>query len=184
MQSTAEPTSNPIVGANFWVRATAHTVDGVIILAISIAATIPLLLYSIQVPDWMQWFSNFASAAVVICFWRFLQATPGKMMFKLKIVDLKTGERPSWLRLCVRYVSLGISAMPILPFKVINPGLIVQLEDYRDVTGIPEMIDLLSGPMGWFIGLPLGLGFFWVLIDKRHRGWHDLISGTVTISTN
>ncbi len=30
-------------------------------------------------------------------------------------------------------------------------------------------------------GIPLYLGYIWIFIDKRHRGWHDLIAGTVMI---
>jgi uncharacterized RDD family membrane protein YckC len=33
----------------------------------------------------------------------------------------------------------------------------------------------------WVAALPLYLGFVWVFIDARHRGWHDLIAGTVVI---
>ncbi len=29
--------------------------------------------------------------------------------------------------------------------------------------------------------LPLFLGFFWMLIDKRHQTWHDKIAGTIVI---
>jgi uncharacterized RDD family membrane protein YckC len=25
------------------------------------------------------------------------------------------------------------------------------------------------------------LGFIWILVDKRRRGWHDLIAGTVMV---
>jgi len=25
------------------------------------------------------------------------------------------------------------------------------------------------------------LGYVWILVDKRRRGWHDLIAGTVMI---
>jgi uncharacterized RDD family membrane protein YckC len=25
------------------------------------------------------------------------------------------------------------------------------------------------------------LGFIWIFIDKRHRGWHDLIAGTIVV---
>jgi uncharacterized RDD family membrane protein YckC len=27
----------------------------------------------------------------------------------------------------------------------------------------------------------LYLGYIWILIDKRRRGWHDLIAGAVVI---
>jgi uncharacterized RDD family membrane protein YckC len=33
----------------------------------------------------------------------------------------------------------------------------------------------------WVSAIPLYLGFIWIFIDKRRRGWHDLISGTVMI---
>jgi uncharacterized RDD family membrane protein YckC len=29
--------------------------------------------------------------------------------------------------------------------------------------------------------LPLGLGFIWVAFDKRKRGFHDLIAGSVVV---
>lgn len=29
--------------------------------------------------------------------------------------------------------------------------------------------------------LPLCIGFIWVGIDKRNRGWHDMLSGTVVL---
>ena len=30
-------------------------------------------------------------------------------------------------------------------------------------------------------GIPLYLGYIWIFIDSRRRGWHDLIAGTVMI---
>jgi uncharacterized RDD family membrane protein YckC len=33
----------------------------------------------------------------------------------------------------------------------------------------------------WVAALPLYLGFIWVFIDPRRRGWHDLIAGTVVV---
>jgi uncharacterized RDD family membrane protein YckC len=49
-----------------------------------------------------------------------------------------------------------------------------------------------GGPIGWgeailrLIGMWLSaavfyLGFAWILVDKRRRGWQDLIAGTVMI---
>lgn len=29
--------------------------------------------------------------------------------------------------------------------------------------------------------LPLGLGFFWVLLNKRRQGWHDILAKTLVI---
>jgi uncharacterized RDD family membrane protein YckC len=33
----------------------------------------------------------------------------------------------------------------------------------------------------WVAGAVFYLGFIWVFIDKRRRGWHDLMAGTVVI---
>ena len=33
----------------------------------------------------------------------------------------------------------------------------------------------------WVSAIPLYLGFIWIFIDARRRGWHDLIAGTVVI---
>ena len=33
----------------------------------------------------------------------------------------------------------------------------------------------------WVDGIVFYLGYIWILIDKRKRGWHDLIAGTVVV---
>ncbi len=33
----------------------------------------------------------------------------------------------------------------------------------------------------WVSGAVVYLGFIWIFIDRRRRGWHDLIAGTVVI---
>ena len=33
----------------------------------------------------------------------------------------------------------------------------------------------------WVSAIPVYLGFIWIFIDPRRRGWHDLIAGTVVI---
>ena len=36
--------------------------------------------------------------------------------------------------------------------------------------------------IGYIISaLPLGLGFLWIILDKRKQGWHDKLAGTVVI---
>lgn len=56
-----------------------------------------------------------------------------------------------------------------------------------------DIIDIHSGQtisfkqavlryLGYFIAiLPIGLGFLWIIWDKRKQGWHDKIAGTVVI---
>lgn len=33
----------------------------------------------------------------------------------------------------------------------------------------------------WIDGLVFYIGYIWIFIDKRKRGWHDLIAGTVVV---
>jgi uncharacterized RDD family membrane protein YckC len=36
--------------------------------------------------------------------------------------------------------------------------------------------------LGYIVSaLPFGLGFLWIMLDKRKQGWHDKIAGTVVI---
>jgi uncharacterized RDD family membrane protein YckC len=38
---------------------------------------------------------------------------------------------------------------------------------------------LLLRTIGYFLALaPAGLGILWIMLDRRRRGWHDLLSGT------
>jgi uncharacterized RDD family membrane protein YckC len=65
-----------------------------------------------------------------------------------------------------------------------TPGMrMMSLKVVRDVDGGPlttgQAIIRLLGY--WVSSAVLYLGFIWVLIDKRRRGWHDLIAGTVVV---
>ena len=51
-------------------------------------------------------------AAIVILFWRRKNATPGKMITHMKIVDAKTGKPPSFARYILRYCVYFASAIP------------------------------------------------------------------------
>ena len=35
----------------------------------------------------------------------------------------------------------------------------------------------------WLSGAVFYLGYIWILIDSRRRGWHDLIAGTCVIES-
>ena len=50
---------------------------------------------------------------VVMAFWSIKGATPGKMLFKMKIVDSETHEKVSATRLFVRYVAYFVSMIPL-----------------------------------------------------------------------
>jgi len=65
-----------------------------------------------------------------------------------------------------------------------TPGMrMAHVKVVRDVDGGP----ITMGPaflrlIGyWVNGLTFYIGFIWILVDKRRRGWHDLIAGTCVI---
>lgn len=54
-----------------------------------------------------------APALVVILFWAYRSATPGKMITKVKIVDAKTGGKPSIGQLIGRYLGYFVSTFAL-----------------------------------------------------------------------
>ena len=132
--------------ASFWRRTGATLVDTALFLVV----TIPLLIaiyggdfyhtkngvYAGLADVLLQWV--FPVVATLL-FWKFKQATPGKMAMSVIIVDAKTGERPTTGQLIGRYLAYFVSM------------------------------------------LPLCLGFFWVVFDKRKQGWHDKLAGTAVV---
>jgi len=65
------------------------------------------------------------SALLVLLFWVTWQATPGKRMLRLRIVDAATGETPPWPRLVLRYLGYFVSGLSL------GLGLIWMLWDPR-----------------------------------------------------
>jgi hypothetical protein len=80
----------------------------------------------------------FISLYILPCWFRY-SSTPGKMLFRLQIVDAKTGERMSDRQAVIRFLAYFFSI------------------------------------------LPLTLGLVWIMFDKKRRGIHDLIAGTVVV---
>ena len=54
-----------------------------------------------------------APAIVAVLCWHRYGATPGKIAFSVKIVDARSGGRPSLARLVIRYLAYIISAAPL-----------------------------------------------------------------------
>ncbi|MFT5465793.1 MAG: putative RDD family membrane protein YckC [Verrucomicrobiales bacterium] len=176
--------SDPIVGASFGIRLLAKSIDVAIIFAISCVFSIPQLIETlktgetdfkktIEISWWIRIPVNLALLTGVVLMWRYWQTTPGKRICNLKIVDLKTGDRPHPGRLVLRFFGYIISftPVPILRLMALRNPELEQMERY--------------GPLfqTWLMQIPLLLGFFWILVDRRNRGWHDLISGTVIVRT-
>jgi uncharacterized RDD family membrane protein YckC len=46
----------------------------------------------------------------------------------------------------------------------------------------PGTLQFILRYVAYFIAaIPLGMGFIWIAFDRKKRGWHDLIAGTVVV---
>ncbi len=105
--------------AGFWVRLGANLLDTVILIALSLPVL--LLAYGkaylepeplIHGP--LDIFVNFILPPIlVIAFWYYKAATPGKIAVSARIVDAETGERASLGQLIGRYFAYLLSAVPL-----------------------------------------------------------------------
>ena len=105
--------------AGFWIRTGAAIIDTLLLAAI----LLPILtaIYgkeywengaSVSGP-WHIVINYVLPAVVVIVFWLYKSATPGKMAVKLSIVDAKTGGEPSIGQCIGRYLAYYVSLIPL-----------------------------------------------------------------------
>ncbi|NOI26619.1 RDD family protein [Vibrio mediterranei] len=111
--------NEPIVYAGFWVRTGAVLIDTGLFLII----TLPLLywiygdasLHSTQSTSkgwdvFLNWVFPFVATTV---FWIYRSATPGKIVFKLRVVDAKTRSSLSTRQSILRYLAYYVSTIPL-----------------------------------------------------------------------
>ncbi len=123
-----------MIYAGFWIRIGACIVDTFVLILIffSLMASLYGLdfmnmevysegssycesYYSFQ--GGINFFLNYLlPAIIVITFWIFKSATPGKMATKLTIVDAKTGKKPTLIQFLLRYVGYFLSSIFFLGF--------------------------------------------------------------------
>jgi uncharacterized RDD family membrane protein YckC len=104
----------------FWPRLGATIIDS--ILVIVICYPLLTLIYGKQywsstalVQGPADLLLNWVLPAIaVVVFWVYRQATPGKMAIKARIVDARTGGRPSTAQLVGRYFAYYLSAIPLM----------------------------------------------------------------------
>lgn len=104
--------------SGFWRRFRAVLIDTIILLII----TIPILI-SLYGWDYFESEALVAGigdfliswvfpAAATLVFWVYKQATPGKMLLRMKIIDAKNGSKPSILQYIIRYAGYFVSMIP------------------------------------------------------------------------
>ena len=65
-----------------------------------------------------------------------------------------------------------------------TPGMrMLHVKVVRDVDGGPVSVgSAVVRLIGyWICNLLFYIGFIWILVDKRRRGWHDLLAGTCVV---
>jgi uncharacterized RDD family membrane protein YckC len=103
--------------AGFWQRAAAWLIDSLI--AVVILVPVMVVVFGMREvsldPAEHSWdlLAFVAIAVVVIGFWRYCGATPGKIALGVKIVDAATGGPPSLGRLALRFLGYFVSAFPL-----------------------------------------------------------------------
>ena len=104
----------------FWARLGATIIDSVLVLVI--CYPLLTLIYGKQYwssTDLLHGPADFLlnwvlPAVAVVLFWMYRQATPGKMAIKARIVDARTGGRPSTGQLIGRYLAYYLSTIPLM----------------------------------------------------------------------
>lgn len=108
--------------AGFWARCGAYIIDSVLGMAVIVPSLI--LAYSLHylhgetgagvaaavISAFGSWS---ASTAAVILFWKYRQATPGKMVIAARIVDAESGLPPSTAQCIGRYLGYFLSLFAV-----------------------------------------------------------------------
>lgn len=92
-----------------------------------------------------------------------------------------------WLDVIISYVFPILAIILFWLYKSATPGKIALLAKVVDEkTGNKLSVkQALIRYVGYYISLlPLGLGFFWIAMDKKKQGWHDKLAGSVVIRVN
>jgi len=103
----------------FWARTLATLIDTVILLLITLPPLLGIYgMVYLESDALVQGHAHFLisylfPAIAIIMFWKYKQATPGKMAISAIIVDADTGEKPSIGQLIGRYFAYLISLLPL-----------------------------------------------------------------------
>lgn len=117
---------NEFLYVGFWARFFAFIVDNVLFSAAILFLPLPGInkeSFSLSTETMNSVANSWSSSVtmdsmwgyllpmiIVLLFWHFRSATPGKMIFKAKVVDAKTGEKLTTKQSIIRYLGYFLSA--------------------------------------------------------------------------
>ena len=103
----------------FWARVGASIIDTLLVMVICA----PLLLWIYGADYWLSdefikgpadvLINWILPAVAIVLFWIYRQATPGKMVISARIVDARTGGKPTTGQLIGRYLGYYVSTIPL-----------------------------------------------------------------------
>ena len=138
-------------------RLLAYIIDGLIVTAILVLMTIALSLVLVAVAGTSGRSSGLTGAVGVV----------GTILYVIGVLGVSLGYFPYfWAK--------NAQTPGMKPFHL----YVVRDSDGGRISGAQAFVRLLGY---WLSAAVLYLGFVWVFIDARRRGWHDLIAGTVVI---
>jgi uncharacterized RDD family membrane protein YckC len=117
MKTIPAPDAFEYVG--FWARLAASLIDTLILIVL----LVPIMLWAygygyllkMGTGGWLDILVTWVLPAIlVLLFWRFRSATPGKMLIGARIVDADTGEPPATRNLVIRYFAYLLSMLPLM----------------------------------------------------------------------
>lgn len=106
--------------AGFWIRVVASIIDTILLVIVLLAIVFPLYSAGLITdnPDDLGIVGIFLNYVIplilVLIFWHYKSATPGKIITHMSIVDAETGGKPSFGQFIIRYIAYYISAIPLL----------------------------------------------------------------------
>jgi uncharacterized RDD family membrane protein YckC len=134
----------------FWLRVGAAMIDTILMLVI----VAPVLTWIYGPGYWVSErliegpadvLLNWVLPAIaVILFWNYRQATPGKMAIGARIVDAKTGGKPSTGQLIGRYLAYFVSIIPLL-LGIIWVGIDQRKQGWHDMLAGTVVVRAKSG---------------------------------------
>jgi uncharacterized RDD family membrane protein YckC len=106
--------------AGFWIRVVASIIDTILLVIVLLVIVFPLYSAGLITdnPDDLGIVGIFLNYVIppilVLIFWHYKSATPGKIITHISIVDAETGGKPSFGQFIIRYIAYYISAIPLL----------------------------------------------------------------------
>ncbi|EDP59551.1 RDD family protein [Vibrio sp. AND4] len=105
--------------SGFWPRVGASLIDTVIICTLTYPILVAVYGWAyFESDDLVQGVTDLMLSWIfpllaIIGFWLYRQATPGKIAISARIVDAKTGEKPTLRQCTIRYLGYFIAGMPL-----------------------------------------------------------------------